>query len=90
MSAKDVHRVFHQLSELQETVKRLCNTREAEMEIDKWFQNHTLVAGDTENVISLTLITHKSLTLLHSPPCSIAIKTRYEALTAVDTFEQGL
>lgn len=62
MSAKDVHRVLHQLAELQETVKRLCSTREAEMEIDKWFQNHTLVADNTENVVSLTLMTHKSLT----------------------------
>ena len=79
-----------QVAKLQETVKRLCSIRGAETEIDKWFQNHAPVADNTENEAPWTLVTHKSRILLQSPPCSITTKTRYEALTAVDTHEQGL
>ena len=79
-----------QVAELQETVKRLCSIRGAETEIDKWFQNHAPVADTTENEAPWTLVTHKSRTLLQSPPSSITTKNRYEALTAVDTHEQGL
>jgi len=37
-----------------------------------------------------TLVTHKSRTPLQRPPSSIATNNKYEALTTVDTQEQGL
>ena len=82
--------LLHQVAELQGTVKRLCGMRGAETEIEKWFQDHAPVADTTENKVPRTLVTHESRTLLQCPPSSITTKTRYEALTAVDTREQGL
>ncbi|XP_029864855.1 uncharacterized protein LOC115339276 [Aquila chrysaetos chrysaetos] len=74
----------------QETVERLHGVRGAEMEVDRWFQNRAPVVDTAENAAPWTLVTHKSRTLLRSPPSSITAKNRYEALTAVDTHEQGL
>ncbi|PKU34838.1 28s ribosomal protein mitochondrial [Limosa lapponica baueri] len=81
---------LHQVAELQETVKRLRSIRGTKMEIDKWFQNHAPVVDTRENEAPWILVTHKSRTLPQSPPSSITTKTRYEALIAVDTHEQGL
>ena len=72
---------------MQETVKRLRGIRGAEMNIDKWFQNHDPVVGTTENEAPCTLVTYKSRTPLQPPPSSITTKTRYEALTDKDTHE---
>ena len=79
-----------QVAELQETVKRLCSTRGAEMEANKWFQNHAPVADTTENEAPWTPVTHKSRSLLQPPHPSITTKTRSEALTAIYTHEQHL
>ena len=82
--------LLRQVAELQKTGKRLRGIRGAETETEKRFQNHTPVADTTENEAPWTVVTHKSRTLLQSPPSGITTKTRYEALTAVDTHEQGL
>ncbi|GAB0205522.1 hypothetical protein GRJ2_003017800 [Grus japonensis] len=59
------------------------------MEVDRWFRNQVPVADTTENEASWTLVTHKSRTPFQSPHSSFTTKNRYEALTAVDTHEQG-
>ncbi|PKU30634.1 28s ribosomal protein mitochondrial [Limosa lapponica baueri] len=82
--------LLHQVSELQETVERLCIIRGAETETDKWFQNRAPVADTTDNEAPWTLVTHKSRTLLQSSPSSINIINKYETLTAADTHKQGL
>jgi len=43
-----------------------------------------------ENEAPWTLVTHKSRTLLQPLPSSITTKTKYEALTTVNTQEQDL
>ncbi|GAB0210389.1 hypothetical protein GRJ2_003504700 [Grus japonensis] len=82
--------LLRQVAELQETVKRLCSIRGAEMEKDRWFHNQVPVASTTENEAPWTLVTHKSRALLQSSPSSFTTKNRYEALTAIDTHEQGV
>jgi len=82
--------LLHQVSELWETVKRLCSIKQAKTEIDKWFQNHAPMVDTAKHEAPWILATHKSRTLLQSPPSSTTTKTRYGALTVVDTHEQGL
>jgi len=74
------------VAELQETVKRLCTIRGPELEIDTWLQNHPPVETTNENEAPWTMLTLKSRT----PPSSITTKTKYEALTTIDTQEQGM
>jgi len=69
--------VICQVAELQETVKRLCSIRGAELEIGKWLQNHAIVVATTENEASSTPVTRKSRTPLQPPPCRITIKNKY-------------
>ena len=60
------------------------------MEIATWLQNHAPVETTNETEAPWTLVTHKSRTPLQRPPSSIATNNKYEALTTVDTQEQGL
>lgn len=64
--------------------------REAEIEIDKWFQNHIPVAHTTEKDAPCTQVTQKSRTLLHSSPSNMTNKTVYEVSTPTGTCEQAL
>ena len=75
---------------MQETIRRLCSIRGAEREIGKWFQNHAPMVDTTENEAPWTLVTHKSRTLLLSPPSSIITKNRHEDFISVDIHEKGL
>jgi len=78
------------VAELQETVKRLCSIRGAELEIDTWLQNHAPLETTNENEASWTLVTCKSRTQLQPPPSSITTKNKYEALTTISMQEQDL
>ncbi|OPJ82772.1 hypothetical protein AV530_014157 [Patagioenas fasciata monilis] len=49
-----------QVAELQETPKRLCSVREAEMEKERWLQNHAPIVDTTENEAPWILVTCKS------------------------------
>jgi len=49
-----------------------------------------LYLDTTENEAPWTLVTHKSVTLLQPAPSSITTEKRYEALTDIDTHNQGL
>jgi len=82
--------LLRQVAKLQGTIKRLCSIRGSETEIDKWFQNYGPVADTMENKIPWTPVTHKSRTLLQSPPSSTTTKARYETLTAIDIHDQCL
>lgn len=77
-----------QVSESQETAKRLRSIRGAKLEIDVSFQKHVPVTDITENEAPWTLGTHKSRTPPQSLPSSMTTKNRQEALTAADTHEQ--
>jgi len=85
-----VEELIHQVAELQKTAIRLLSIRGAEMETQKWFQNHAPVVSTTENEAPWTLVTHKSRSRLQPPSFSIATENTYEVLTATDTHEHSL
>lgn len=70
----------------QETVKRLCSVIEAEMDVDRWFQNHVPPAGTEDEAPQSWWPTKAGMCF--SLQCHT--RPRTGTLTALDTHEQGL
>lgn len=77
-------------AELQETVRRRCGIRRAEVEIDEWFHSWFVMIDVTQNEALWTLVTKKSRTPLQFPPSCITTRNRYYVLTPENTYEQAL